>query len=287
MENKCCCDRNENCCGYGLKVEIHESSDIMGAAAAKKAAGILRNYTTEKKKPVICVFAAAPSQDTFLEHLCRQEEIDWSRITAFHLDEYMDLPRSHPNTFEVYLREHVFEKISVPETSIKMIKSLAGSPDEIADKYGCMLKESVARVRNEGGIYVSFIGIGVNGHIAFNEPGTDIYSPRWVLPIEIDDVSVKQQFDDYKNHQNPGSRYATLEDVPRKALTMTCAAILESDRILCMVPGKQKADAVQKSLEGPITSDMPASLLRKHCSTTIYLNSESAEKLTQPPAVQQ
>lgn len=279
MEKECCCE-------YGLGIKVHENADLMGVAAANKAAAILRNYTAERKKPVLCVFAAAPSQDTFLEHLCRQEGIDWGMVKAFHLDEYLDLPRSHPNTFEVYLRKHIFEKLPVPGANVKMIKSLAGSPGEIADRYGSMLEESVAGIRSRGGIYIAFIGIGVNGHIAFNEPGTDIYSSKWVLPIEIDDVSVKQQFDDYKNHPDPAARYAAPEDVPRKALTMTCAAILEADSILCMVPGRQKADAVQKSLEGQLTSDVPASLLRQHRSTTIFLDYESAGKLTPPPAVQ-
>ncbi len=271
--------------GYKLAVRVYEDADLMGAAAAKQAAEILRTVTA-KGKPVLSVFAAAPSQDAFLEHLCQQQGIEWSRVTAFHLDEYLDLQRHHPNTFETYLRKHIFEKIPFPESNIKMIKSLTGTPDKIADTYGSMLKESVARVRGEGGIYIAFIGIGVNGHIAFNEPGSDIYSSRWVLPVEIDSVSVKQQFDDYKDHPDPAARYATLKDVPRKALTMTCAAVLEADTILCIVPGRQKADAVQKSLEGPVTSEVPASMLRKHRSTTIFLDHESAGKLSPPPKVQ-
>jgi len=272
-------------CGYELKVKIHESADFLGAEAAKEAAAILRSCTVEKKKNALCVFAAAPSQNNFLEHLCHQEGINWDRIECFHLDEYLDLPRKHPNTFEVYLREHIFDKVPVSETNIRMIKALSGSPDKIADKYGRMLSASVAKVREKGGIYVAFIGVGVNGHIAFNEPGANIYSSKWVLPVEIDEVSVKQQFDDYKKHPDPSARYATLADVPRKALTMTCSAILEADVILCVVPGRQKADAVQKILEGKITPNVPASLLRKHRSTTIFLDSESAGKLTLPPVV--
>jgi len=271
---------------YGLKVKVYKNADLMGEAAAKKAAKILKKYTVEKKKQVLCVFAAAPSQDTFLAHLCKEEGIDWTKITAFHLDEYLDLPRNHPNTFEVYLRKHLFEKVNIPETSINFIKGLSGSSMEIASNYGESLAKAVKKVREAGGIYIAFIGIGVNGHIAFNEPGTDIYSSKWVLPIEIDDVSVKQQFDDYKNHPDPAARYATMGDVPRKALTMSCAAILEADMILSLVPGKQKADAVQKALEGPVTPLLPASLLRQHHSTVLYLNCESAERLNPPPAVE-
>jgi len=285
MEKKSCCDGK--CLNYKLKVQVHEDADKMGAAAAEKAGKLLKKYTAEKKKPVLCVFAAAPSQDTFLENLCKEEGIDWSMITAFHLDEYLDLPRNHPNTFEVYLRKNLFEKITVPEDKIHMIKALSGTPEEIAAAYGKKLEEAVRKTREEGGIYAAFIGIGVNGHIAFNEPGTDIYSSRWVLPIEIDDVSVKQQFDDYKNHPDPAARYATMADVPRKALTMSCAAILEADSIFTLVPGKQKADAVQKALEGPVTPLVPASLLRQHRSIKLYLNCDSAGKLNPPPSVKE
>jgi len=270
---------------YGLKVKVYENADLMGAAAAKKAAGILKKYTVEKKKEVLCVFAAAPSQDTFLAHLSKEEDIDWKKITAFHLDEYLDLARNHPNTFEVYLRKNIFEKVGIPDTNVNFIKAMSGTPQEIAASYGDKIQKAVEKVRKAGGIYMAFIGIGVNGHIAFNEPGTDIYSSRWVLPIEIDDVSVKQQFDDYKNHPDPAARYATLADVPRKALTMSCAAILEADKILTLVPGNQKADAVQKALEGPVTPLLPASLLRQHRSTVLYLNCDSAEKINPAPAV--
>jgi len=273
------------CYKLGLEIKVLPDAELMGASAAKDAVAILKEYTSQKKKPVLCTFAAAPSQDTFLKHLFAEKEIDWELVTAFHLDEYLDLPRKHPNTFEVYLRENIFEKIPLPEGNINMIKSLTGSPEEIAGTYGSMLKNSVDAVRKKGGIYIAFIGIGVNGHIAFNEPNSDIYSSKWVLPIEIDEVSVKQQFDDYKNHPDPAARYASLENVPRKALTMTCAAILEADKILCIVPGEQKADAVQKALEGEVSVTVPASILRKHHSTVLYLDGKSASKLTSPPCV--
>ena len=107
-----------------------------------------------------------------------------------------------------------------------------------------------------------------------------------MLPIEIDDVSVHQQYDDYKNHPDPASRYATLADVPRKAITMSCAAILEADYILTIVPGEQKADAIQKAVEGPITPLMPASLLRQHHSTVLYVDKDAASKLNPAPAVE-
>ncbi len=283
MEKKCCCSECREW-EYAMKVKVYGNADRMGAAAADRAASILKKYTSEKK-PVLCVFAAAPSQDTFLAHLSKKEGIDWSGITAFHLDEYLDLPRNHPNTFESYLRKNIFEKVRIPEEKINFIKGVAGSPAEIAEKYGASLAKAVKKVRENGGIYIAFIGIGVNGHIAFNEPGTDIFSSKWVLPIEIDDVSVKQQFDDYKDHPDPAARYATLADVPRKALTMSCAAILEADAILTLVPGSQKAEAVRKALEGPVTADLPASLLRQHRTAILYLNDDSASKLSEPPSV--
>jgi glucosamine-6-phosphate deaminase len=284
MDKKLCCERK--CLEYGFKVQVYKNNDLMGEAAAKDAAKLLKKYTTELKKEVLCVFAAAPSQDTFLSHLSQQKDIDWTKVSAFHLDEYLDLPRNHPNTFEVYLRNNVFEKINIPESNVSYIKSVKGTPVEISNEYGNTFKEAVKKVKEAGGVYLAFIGIGVNGHIAFNEPGSEIYSSKWFLPIEIDEVSVKQQFDDYKNHLNPAARYATLEDVPRRALTMSCASILEADKIFVIVPGEQKADAVQQAIEGPITSMLPASVLRQHHSTILYLDNESAEKLNQPPTVE-
>ncbi|MCM8829648.1 MAG: 6-phosphogluconolactonase [Candidatus Omnitrophica bacterium] len=120
----------------------------------------------------------------------------------------------------------------------------------------------------------------MNGHIAFNEPGTDIWTDKLIIKVRINDVSVRQQYEDYKDHPNPEARYKSLDEVPRDALTMTCSAILMADKIFCMVPGQQKADAVKKAIEGEITNKLPASILRLHKDVSLYLDKESSSMLS-------
>ena len=203
------------------------------------------------------VFAAAPSQNEFLAHLTKNRNIDWSRVTCFHLDDYVDLPRYHPNTFETYLKEHLFDHVN--PRRIYFLKALKGSPARVARQYG-------EYIRRNGGVDIACIGIGENGHIAFCEPGADLNDPQMVRIIRINDRSVRQQYRDYKDDPNPKARYASLKAVPRRAFTMTVPAILSAREIYTMVPGPQKADAVRKMWEGPISSACPSSALRMHSS---------------------
>ena len=131
-----------------------------------------------------------------------------------------------------------------------------------------------------GALHISCIGIGENGHIAFCEPGSDLYDPRMVRIIRLDDRSVRQQYRDYKDHPNPAARYASLKAVPHRAFTMTVPAILSAEEIYTIVPGPQKAAAVKKMWEGPISSACPSSALRMHSRVKIYLDKDSARKLS-------
>jgi len=252
----------------------------MGKTAGQEAGEVMRCYTSEKGQEIVTIFAAAPSQDTFLVQLSQEKGIDWGKVNGFHLDEYLELERRHPNTFETYLNEHIFSKVPIPGEKIHYLKDIKGSASQVSAEYGKCLKEAVHRVKEEKSVYLAFIGIGVNGHIAFNEPGTDLWAKEWVVPVAIDETSVKQQFNDYKKHPNPAARYKNLEEVPRNALTVTCAGILAADIIFCMVPGEQKADAVKSLLEGPVTDNLPASLLRLHKNIHLYLDNGSADKLS-------
>ena len=252
-----------------LALRIYETRNEMGQAAAKDVAAAMRKFIKVQEK-VAVVFAAAPSQDEFFYHLARIKTIDWSRVTCFHLDEYLDLPRRHPNTFEFYLREHLFN--SVRPNKIHFLKALKGSPQEIAWRYAEQIKRS-------GGIDISCIGIGENGHIAFCEPGSDLNDPEMIRVITIDDRSVRQQYRDYKDHPNPQARYTSLQAVPRRALTMTVPAILSAKEIYTIVPGPQKAEAVKKMWEGPVSSACPSSALRLHPYVKIYLDKDSSGKL--------
>lgn len=272
-------------CSRSFKIEIFSDEIAMGKAAAQEAGETLRYYTAQKGREVMTIFAAAPSQDTFLSALSQEEGIDWSKVNAFHLDEYLDLPKKHPNTFEKYLEEHIFSKVPIPRERIYYFKDIVGSPQEIATRYEKLLKEVFLKTQRANSIYLAFIGIGVNGHIAFNEPGTDLWTKDWVVKVKIDEISVGQQFGDYKNHPNSAARYKSLEEVPRNALTVTCAGVLAADVIFCMVPGEHKAVAVKSLLEGPITDTLPASLLRLHGDVHLYLDNASASKLHSKPAV--
>jgi glucosamine-6-phosphate deaminase len=182
----------------------------------------------------------------------------------------VDLPRNHPNTFEAYLNEHLFDYVKPQK--VYFFKALKGTPEQITQQYA-------AAIEKNGGIDISCIGIGENGHIAFCEPGSDLQDPRMIRVIRIDDRSVRQQYRDYKDHSKPEARYRNLKAVPRRAFTMTVPAILSAKEIYTMVPGPQKADAVKKMWEGPISSLCPSSALRMHSCVRIYLDKDSAGKL--------
>jgi len=253
-----------------LELNILPTREEMGKMAARDVAGAMKSFMKEKGK-VNIVFAAAPSQNEFLAHLRKDKSIHWSKVICFHLDDYVDLPRSHPNTFEVYLNDHLFDYVK--PRKIYFFKALIGTPDQIARQYAEAIKRN-------GGIDISCIGIGENGHIAFCEPGSDLHDPRMIRVIRIDERSVRQQYRDYKDHPNPEARYPTLKAVPRRAFTMTVPAILSAKEVYTIVPGPQKADAVKKMWEGPITSACPSSALRMHPCVKIYLDRDSAGKLS-------
>lgn len=253
-----------------LEINVLPTRDAMGRTAASDVAQAMSRFIKGKGK-VSVVFAAAPSQNEFLAHLAKNKSIDWSRVTCFHLDDYVDLPRYHPNTFELYLKEHLFNYVS--PRRIYLLKALKGTPSQVARQYG-------EQIRRSGGLDISCIGIGENGHIAFCEPGSDLNDPQTVRIIRINDRSVRQQYRDYKNHPDPQARYASLKAVPRRAFTMTVPAILSAQEIYTIVPGPQKAEAVRKMWEGPISSACPSSALRMHSWVKIYLDKDSARRLS-------
>ena len=252
-----------------LELNVLPSREETGKAAAQEVSGAMRRIIKEKGR-VTVVFAAAPSQDEFLAHLSRTKNLDWSRVICFHLDEYVDLPRFHPNTFEVYLKEHLFDRVR--PKAVYFMKGLKGGTRLAARQYAGL-------IRRAGGVDIACIGIGENGHIAFNEPGSDIYDPQMVRLITIDARSVRQQYRDYKDHPNPEARYPSLKAVPRRAMTLTIPAILAAAEIYTIVPGPQKADAVKKMWAGPISSACPSSALRLHRLVKIYLDEASAKGL--------
>jgi len=256
-----------------LELHILPNREEMGKAAAREVSSAMKGIIQEKGE-VKMAFAAAPSQNEFLAHLSKTKDINWAKVICFHLDDYVELPRFHPNTFETYLKEHLFDQVR-PQ-AVYFLKALKGEGEQVARQYAALLRQC-------GGLDIACLGIGENGHIAFNEPGSKIDDSEMVRLITIDARSVRQQFRDYKDHPNPQARYPSLAAVPRRAITLTIPAILSAKEIYAIVSGPRKADAVRKMWEGPVSSACPSSSLRLHPCVRIYLDRDSAAKLRKVP----
>jgi glucosamine-6-phosphate deaminase len=228
----------------------------MGAAAAGYAAGRLRTILATAERARV-IFAAAASQVEFLDALVAADGIDWSRVVAFHLDEYVGLPVGDERSFGEWLERRIWSLVR-PGTVEKLDGGAAvDDPDAECARYG--------RLVADGSIDLALIGVGENGHLAFNDPHVaDFNDPLVVKPVEIDDTSRRQQVRD--------GAFPTFDEVPRLAMTVTMSAILASRAISVVVPGAQKASAVARMLEGPIEPACPASGLRRHPDATMFVD---------------
>jgi glucosamine-6-phosphate deaminase len=242
-----------------LKVKIFKDRKALGQAAGKTVAGKMREIPRDQKE-LFVVFAAAPSQNEFLEELSSRSGVDWGRVAAFHLDEYLGLPDTAPQSFGHFLRVRLFEKVRPGR--VHYLNGMAEDPAKECDRYAALFKDHP--------FDIACIGIGENGHLAFNDPHVaDFNDPVTIKVVELDLVSRQQQVND-RSFQN-------LESVPRKAITLTMPSIFSAKFIYCMVPAITKAEAVKKTLEGPITTDCPATILRKHENATLFLDKDSAK----------
>jgi glucosamine-6-phosphate deaminase len=232
----------------------------LGREAAADVAAFLRDRLASKEN-VRVVFAAAPSQQETLEALAETPDLDWSRVTAFHMDDYLGLPEDAPQRFGTWLKRVIFDK--VPFGSVHLMRT-DGDPDARSKEYAELLAEAP--------IDAICLGIGVNGHIAFNDPPVaDLDDPLAVKVVELDDVCRQQQVDD--------GGFPTFDDVPERAITLTVPRLLDADRLFCMVPGAAKAPAVRRALHDDISTACPATALRTHPDCTLYLDAESASEL--------
>lgn len=226
----------------------------IGAAAAEHVAGRLRDLL-ETQARVRTIFAAAASQVEFLDHLARADGIEWARVEAFHLDEYVGLPLGDPRSFGDWLDRHIFALVDPGR--VELMNGGAPDPTTEAERYGRLLAD--------GGLDLALIGIGENGHLAFNDPHVaDFDDPLVVKPVEIDEMSRRQQVRD--------GAFAALDAVPRLALTVTMSTILASRAVSVVVPGAQKAAAVGRTLDGPIETACPASALRRHPDAVLFVD---------------
>jgi len=243
-----------------LEVKIFDTRPQMGAAAAADIRERLLSLLAEKET-INMIFAAAPSQNEVLQSLAEDPLIPWQRINAYHMDEYIGLPATAPQCFGNFLRQHLFDL--VPLRSVNCIDCEA-SVEEAAAKYTRLLTE------NPPDIVV--MGIGENGHIAFNDPGfADFQDPLLVKPVKLDAVCRQQQVND--------GCFALLSDVPEYALTLTVPALMSAPWLFCIVPARSKALAVRQTLLGPVTDQVPATILRLQPNAALYLEKESASLL--------
>ena len=231
----------------------------MAKVAAEEAASILRE-TIQKQGKARLIAATGAAQFEFLETLTGLSGIDWTRVEMFHLDEYIGLPASHPASFCRFLQERLIQK-----TGMVNYHLLDGEHDPAE------VIRRTNRALMSAPIDIAFVGIGENGHLAFNDPPADFETQEPYLVVTLDEACRSQQLGE--------GWFATLDDVPRRAISMSIRQILKTKKIVCVVPDARKAKAVQTCFDGKISPLAPASILRTHPNTTVYLDVHSAALL--------
>ena len=238
-----------------MKTEIYDNKHLMGKEAAHIGADKIRG-TINSKGSASIILATGASQFEMLEHLVK-EDIDWSKVTCFHLDEYIDLPKTHPASFRKYLKEKFADKVNV-----KQFHFING---EKTPEGECL---RLGEIISNHKIDVAFIGIGENAHLAFNDPPADFETNKPYIVVKLDEKCRMQQLGE--------GWFPNLESVPQKAISMSIRQILKSKTIICTVPDKRKADAVNKTINEEISPQIPATILKSHSDTFLFLDKESA-----------
>ena len=244
-----------------LSVHIFENRTLMGEAAARDISNKIKELLAEKDE-INMIFAAAPSQNDVLAALVADKGIEWSRVNAYHMDEYIGLDKDAPQGFGNFLKEHIFGL--VPFKSVNYIDISATDPELEAERYGRLLDANLTDI--------VVMGIGENGHIAFNDPPVaDFNDKRTVKPVKLDEICRNQQVND--------GCFARLEDVPTHAMTLTVPTLVRAPYLFCIVPAPTKANAVYETLNGTVDEHCPASILRTHKNAVLYLDNESSRLL--------
>ncbi len=246
-----------------MNVQVYPDKQEMGAAAAAAGAALIREALA-KKRDVAIVVATGASQFEMLENLVAAPNIDWERVTGFHLDEYIGLPMSHPASFRRYLKERFVDL--VPLKDFHYIDGQADPVDAECDRLNRLISAT--------DIDVAFVGIGENAHLAFNDPPADFDTESPYLIVELDEACRRQQLGE--------GWFPSLDAVPRQAISMSVRQILRANAIICTVPDERKAEAVQKAVQGPVTPDVPASILQQHPLVHLYLDQTAASLLSLP-----
>ena len=244
-----------------LQVNIYDSREEMGKASAKDIKDCIVSLLKTKSE-INMIFAAAPSQNEVLKSLTLYKDIEWNRINAFHMDEYIGLSADAPQGFGNFLMRSIFSL--VPFKSVNLINVSATDVDAEIERYSSLLKKYPTDI--------VVLGIGENGHIAFNDPGVAEFNDKMVVKaVELDEVCRQQQVND--------GCFKTLDEVPKTALTLTVPTLVKAPNLFCIVPAKTKAQAVYNTVNGEITELCPASILRTREGAKLYLDNDSSKLL--------
>ncbi|HQR08653.1 MAG TPA: glucosamine-6-phosphate deaminase [Gemmatales bacterium] len=247
---------------FGMKIAIAATVEDMGRQAADEGAEVLCK-AIESKGAANLILATGASQFTVLDALLKVARIAWNKVTIFHLDEYLGLPPTHSASFRKYLRDRFVSKLSMPPAAVQWIDGQS-QPEVECHRLSLLIMKHP--------IDLAFIGIGENGHLAFNDPPADFITRNPYIVVQLDEACRKQQLGE--------GWFPTFEDIPQQAISMSINQIMKSQHIICSVPDERKAIAVKNAVEGPVTNVVPASILKNHPSTTLFLDVQSAKLLS-------
>ncbi|WP_247237339.1 glucosamine-6-phosphate deaminase [Telluribacter sp. SYSU D00476] len=250
-----------------MKIHISDTPQGLGEAAGTLAADLIRSTIAQKGGANI-ILATGTSQFETLKQLIAASDIDWSKVVMFHLDEYLELSVTHPASFRKYLKERFLEQVP-PLQEVHLINGEADAEAECA-RLGELIKQHP--------IDVALVGIGENGHLAFNDPPADFDTEQPYIVVDLDEPCRRQQLGE--------GWFASLNEVPTQAISMSIKQIMKSQHIICSVPDARKAVAVQNCLEQPVSQLHPASILRTHPHCSLFLDQASASLLSQQVAAQ-
>ena len=244
-----------------MNIRIFDNKRELGQAAADDAASIIQQAIADREAAYV-IAATGASQFEFLDALVKKK-IDWSKVVFFHLDEYVDLPEAHPASFRRYLKERIINQLQP-----RLFHLINGEADNVQEE--C---RRVGELLSRQTIDVAFVGIGENGHLAFNDPPADFETNESYLVVDLDEACRQQQVGE--------GWFRSIDEVPSQAISMSIKQILKSRNILCIVPDQRKANAVKASVESEVSPMRPASILQNHPSVTLYLDRESSSLLNQ------
>ncbi len=244
-----------------MNIKVFKNPHELGRAAGVKAAGLIKE-AIKKKGAANIILATGTSQFETLNHLISENDIDWSKVSMFHLDEYIGLPVTHPASFRKYLQDRFISKVP----GLKAVYLINGETDPKAE---C---ERLNNLISGHPIDVALVGIGENGHLAFNDPPADFETGEPYIIVELDEACRKQQLGE--------GWFSSIHEVPPRAISMSVKQIMKSGNIICSVPGKRKATAVKNSVEHSVSNLFPATILQQHDNCILHLDKDAASFLS-------